>query len=88
MVEKHDFNKFETHVDFFAIFLLKDTMSQQEFNRITNKYLMDEDADVYLKATMRSAIVDRMGELKAFGAYRRHLNRLGELLDDGKYATV
>ena len=49
---------------------------------------MDEDADVYLKATMRSAIVDRMGELKAFGAYRRHLNRLGELLDDGKYATI
>ena len=65
LIEKHEYTKLDPFVDMMTISLMKDVLTQQEFNRLTNKYLMDEDAAVQIQIAIRGLITTRLAE---FGA--------------------
>ena len=88
LIEKHEYTKLDPFVDMMTISLMKDVLTQQEFNRLTNKYLMDEDAAVQIQIAIRGLITTRLAEFGALEGQQRQLSRIGELLDDGKYANV
>ena len=49
LIEKHDYKKGEVYVDILEEKRLGDTLSINDFNRLMNKYVMDEEADERFK---------------------------------------
>ena len=49
LIEKHDYKKCEVYVDILEEKMLGDTLSIIDFNRLMNKYVMDEEADERFK---------------------------------------
>ena len=63
-------------------------MSILEYNRMTNKYVMDTEAAAHDKIIMLEHIMTRLEIFSAYEAQTRYLKRLGELLDDERYKAV
>ena len=55
---------------------------------MTNKYVMDTEADAHVKIIMLENIIIRLENFVAYEAQTRYLKRLGELLDDERYKAV
>ena len=88
LIEKHDYKKGEVYVDILEEKILGDTLSIIDFNRLMNKYVMDEEADERFKFLFRSISYARLDALDGKEAQRRLLMKIGEQLDDGKYKNV
>ena len=67
---------------------MSETMSILDYNRMTNKYVMDTEADAHVKIIMLENITIRLENFVQYEAHTRYLKRLGELLDDERYKDV
>ena len=86
--EKHNYRKAEKHVDLLEASSLGETLKIIDFNRLVNKYIMDNEADASIKVKFRFIIWGRMGYLDGKENKARLLLKIDELLDDGKYKNL
>ena len=85
--KKHSSTKYESAIDFFELGLCNYYLSNDEFGRLTRKYLTST-APAHLQIQARFCIISRLDNLSDIEAKERHFRRISELLKEGKYKQV
>ena len=82
LVEKHSYSKIEADLDQFELNLCNYYLTNDEFGRLSRKYLSKTTAP-HLQVTTRYHIIGRMDVLSDTDAKDRHLRVLTDMLEAG-----